>query len=95
MRTFQRGVHDGIVLDDLRDLQWLVLQQDKLQGKYDNLVEFGTTPSGEYSYKHWLFAIPIAATFNLSTANLHLLEQDDFLGNPENRVLVDFPLQAK
>ena len=92
MRTFERGVHDAIILDDLRDIQWLVDQQDKLQGKYDNLVEFGTTPSGDYAYKHWLYKIPIVVTFNFTTKNRALLEQDDFIGNPENRLLVDFPL---
>ena len=43
MRRFQRGVHDGLVLDDVRDLQFVVDHQEKLQGKYDHLVEFGLT----------------------------------------------------
>ena len=32
MRTFRRGVHDGIVLDDVRDLLFLEQHQEKLQG---------------------------------------------------------------
>ena len=51
MRTFTRGVHDGIVLDDVRDLQFVADNQDKLQGKYDAMVEFGSTPGGTCAYK--------------------------------------------
>ena len=53
MRTFARGVHDGIVLDDVRDLHFLVDHQDKLQGKYDGFfgVEFGPTPGGQLAYR--------------------------------------------
>lgn len=43
MRQFQRGVHDGIILDDVRDLQFVVEHQEKLQGKYNSLVEFAST----------------------------------------------------
>ena len=32
MRSFTRNFHDGVVLDDLRDLRFLVNHQDKLQG---------------------------------------------------------------
>ena len=35
-----------------------------------------------------LYAVPFVATVNNSTANLHLLEVDDWLGNPGNRVVV-------
>ena len=43
MRRFERSVHDGIVLDDVRDLQFVVEHQEKLQGKYNSLVEFAST----------------------------------------------------
>jgi hypothetical protein len=36
LRNFERGVHDGIVLDDLRDFSFCVRHQEKLQGKVDN-----------------------------------------------------------
>ena len=120
MRNFKRGYHDGIVLDDLRDLNFLVVHQDrgratmwrigrvrgnptyvahggpglvedKLQGKYDGATEFASTPSGQHAYFRDLFAVPVVATANFSTANLHLLDQDDFLANPKNRLLVPFP----
>ena len=90
LRQFRRGHHDGIVLDDIRDLQFLVAQQDKLQGKYTP-VEFGTTQGGTCAYQLDLFATPIVATFNGSTVGQELLDTDDFLANPKNRVLVSWP----
>jgi len=51
MRAFTPGTHDGLVLDDVRDLDFLVQHQEKLQGKYDYHVEFGSTPGGQLSYE--------------------------------------------
>ena len=65
--------------------------QDKLQGKYDGPTEFGSTPGGQLAYYKDLFAVPIVDTANGSTANAQLLEQDDFLANPKNRLLLHFP----
>ena len=91
MRQFDRDVHDGIVLDDLRDLRFLVTHQDKVQGKYNAEVEFASTPGGGLAYFRDLYAVPVVATCNYSTVNLDLLETDDFLGHPENRTLIRFP----
>ena len=87
-RTFTRGVHDGVILDDVRDLQFVVDHQEKVQGKYDALIEFGSTPGGHLSFHLDLFAVPVVVTANLTTQNLH------FLGRPQNRVVVRFPLPA-
>ena len=46
MRKFVSGVTDGLILDDVRDLQFVVDHQKKLQGKYDCTVEFGSTAGG-------------------------------------------------
>ena len=46
MRAFDWSFHDGIILDDVRDLDFLAQQQDKVQGNYDVQVEFATTPAG-------------------------------------------------
>jgi hypothetical protein len=92
MRLFSRAAHDGLILDDVRDLQFLVNHQEKLQGKYDCLVEFASTPGGALSYKKDLFAIPIVVTANETTRNLNYLETNDFLGHAGNRVVVNFPL---
>ena len=91
MREFERGRHDGIVLDDLRDLSFLVQHQEKLQGKYNGLVEFASTPGGQCAFARDLFAVPVVATANYSTANLNLLDKDDWLGNRGNRVFLRFP----
>ena len=39
-----------------------------------------------------LFAVPIVATINNITKNRHLLESDDWLSNPGNRVLLSWPV---
>ena len=88
MRQFKRGVHDGLVLDDVRDLVFLVNHQEKLQGKYDCLVEFGSTAGGTCAYHCDLFGVPVVATVNYSTKHLEYLECHDWLANPGNRVVV-------
>ena len=77
MRQFKRGHHDGLVLDDVRDLQFLVNHQEKLQGKYDCLVEFGSTAGGTCAYHRDLFGVPVVATINFSTKNLQADQQID------------------
>ena len=88
IRDFDRQLHDGIVLDDLRDFQFLVRHQEKMQGKVDRVVTFAETPSGGYAYKRWLWKVPIVVTGNFTTKNPGLLETDDFLGHSDNRVVV-------
>ena len=90
MRAFDRSKHDGIVLDDVRDLTFLVQHQEKLQGKYDYSPEFASTPGGQCSFQKDLFAVPIVATINNSTKNLKLLLTDDFLAHEGNRVYVKY-----
>ena len=50
----------------------------------------GVTPGGHLSYQKDLFAVPVVVTANLTTANRSFLSDNDYLGNPENRVVVDF-----
>ena len=88
MRQFSRKQHDGIVLDDIRDFAFLVRNQDKLQGKSDGVVEFASTPGGQLAFTKWLHRAPVVVTANFTTKNRGLLNDDDFLGNAENRVLV-------
>ena len=64
MRTFQRAEHAAIILDDVRDVTFLAQHQDKLQGKYDALVEFASTPGGQCAYTKDLFCTPIIVTIN-------------------------------
>ena len=89
MRAFKRGYHDGIVVDDVRDLSFVVQHQEKFQGKYSEPVEFGSSPCGDYAYNRYLYKIPMVVTINYSTSGRELLHEDDFLGNPKNRVLFE------
>ena len=89
--SFDRKTHDGIVLDDVRDLRFLTENQDKIQGKYNVELEFGVTPGGQCKYEKYLFRIPIVATLNYSTLNLEFLESHDWLGKAGNRGCRAFP----
>ena len=64
--------------------------QDKLQGKYDTLLEFASTPGRQCKYSKYLFKVPIVATANYSTKNLNFLETHDWLSKPGNRTVVHF-----
>ena len=88
MRLFDRKVHDAIILDDVRDLNFLVQNQEKIQSKYDARIEFGSTPGGQCAFDRWLWKVPLVVTANFSTSGLDLLEKDDFLSNPSSRVVV-------
>ena len=90
LRDFDRKRHDGLVLDDLRDLAFLTENQDKIQGKYNVQLEFGITPGGQCKYEKYLFRVPIVATLNYSTQNLSFLETHDWLSKAGNRVVVHF-----
>jgi hypothetical protein len=94
MRRFSKKINDGLILDDVRDLEFVVRHQDKLQGKYDHRAEFGTTPGGTCAFSRDMFATPVVVTINYTTKNLHYLETNDFLGNTGNRTVVTFPLSV-
>ena len=83
-RELDRTIHDGLILDDCRDLAFLCEHQEQLQGRYSGTVELGTTPCGDYAYDVDFFRLPIVVTVNNSTRNLSLLSTDDFVANPEN-----------
>jgi len=89
MRDFRRGHHDAVVVDDVRDLDFVVQNQEKFQGKYSEPVEFGSSPCGQNAYKRYLYKIPMVVTVNYSTTGLDLLHRDDFLGKEQNRVLFE------
>jgi hypothetical protein len=89
LRRFKRNVHDGLVLDDVRDLTFLVENQEKLQSKYDAKLEFGTTPSGQHAFFKWLWRVPLVVTANYTTKSRELLQTDDFLANTDNRTVVE------
>ena len=89
LRNFRRKHHDGIVLDDMRDFYFCVRHQEKLQGKVDTTAEFASTPSGQHAFSKWLWRVPVVITANYTTRNRDLLQNNDFLGNSDNRVVVE------
>jgi hypothetical protein len=94
MRAFDRKQHDGVILDDVRDLAFVSNHQEKLQGKYNAPVEFGSTLGGTCAFFRDLFAVPCVVTVNYSTKNLGFLDCHDWLGKDVNRVVVQFPLTS-
>ena len=88
MRQLDRELHDGIVFDDVRDLDFLVQHQHAMQGKPGEEVWFAETEGGTRAYSKNLFKLPMVATANKSTKNQQFLETDDFLGHPKNRVVL-------
>ena len=90
MRVFDRSLHDALVLDDVRDFNFLESHQEKLQGLDDAIIEFASTTGGTRAFYNWLWRIPIVVTANYSTRNLHFLDDHDFFGREENRVVVHF-----
>ena len=89
MRQLNRKVHDGVVLDDVRDLSFLHFHQEKLQGK-DSLVEFASSPCGKEAYRKDLYCLPIVVTVNNDTKNLEYLRTKDFLSNRRNVLVLSF-----
>ena len=90
MKQLDRAVHDGLVLDDLRDLQFLHDNQEKLQGKYNRPVVLFNTPGGELAFTVDLYRLPIVFTVNNSTKNLEYLRTHDFCKKRENVRLLCF-----
>ena len=91
MVEFKRGTHDALILDDVRDLDFLVTHQEKLQGKYDGRIEFATTQGGTCFYTKFLFKIPTVVTINFTTKNRSYLQSNDWLSKPQNRVVLEWP----
>ena len=90
MKKLDRSVHDGLVLDDLRDLRFLEDNQEKLQGKYNRPVELFNTPGGELAVTLDLFRLPMVFTINNDTKNLGLLKTSDFLKKRRNVCVLSF-----
>ena len=90
MKKLDREVHDGLVLDDLRDLAFLEANQEKLQGKYNRPVELFNTPGGELAVTLDLYRLPMVFTINDDTKNLSLLQTSDFMSLRENVRVLNF-----
>ena len=89
MRRFDTTV-DGLVLDDVRDLNFLSRNQDILQSK-NAPVEFGQSMTGRDSYRRNLHATPIVLTTNFTCKNLQFLVEDDYCSKSSNVKVMRFP----
>ena len=90
MKKLDRSAHDGLVLDDVRDLRFLEENQEKLQGKYNRPVELFNTPGGELAVTLDLYRLPMVFTINNDTRNLNLLKTSDFLKKRKNVRVLSF-----
>ena len=90
MKKLDRSVHDGLVLDDVRDLRFREDNQEKLQGKYNRPVELFNTPGGELAVTLDLFELPMVFTIKNDTKNLELLQTSDFFKKRQNVRVLSF-----
>lgn len=90
MRKFDHKIHDGLILDDVRDLAFLSDNQDKVQGSYHTVVEFASTAGGTCAYFKDLYKVPVVVTVNNDTNNLDYLATHDFLSKKENVHFLSF-----
>ena len=90
MKTLDRSVHDGVFLDDIRDLRFLEENQEKLQGKYNRQVELFNTPGGELVVTLDLFWLPMVFTINNGARNADLLKTSDFRKRRANVHVLSF-----
>ena len=88
LRAYDRRVHDGIVVDDVRDMKFVTDHQHVFQSKYSKRTEFASSPCGTQAFNLYLFKTPWVVTANMSTKNLHFLETNDFLSKASNRTLL-------
>ncbi len=95
MRTFSRKKHGAIVLDDVRNMDFLTDHQHILQSKYDDdEIPFASTPGGTCEYTKYLYRVPFIVTANPSTENLDYLHSHPWLGNAANRLVLELKEDA-
>ena len=73
------------------DAQFLRDHQEKLQARYNGVVEFASTLGGQCAYHHDLYRVPVVVTVNNDTSNLNLLYTDDWMS--KNVVIAHYPPQ--
>ena len=91
MKKSNREKHDSLVLDDVRDLELLASHQEKCQASSHRAIEFASTQGDICSNHRYLCRVPIVATVNFRTANLHYLHKHDWLSHEANRVITEWP----
>ena len=74
LKSYRRGQHRAILLDEMRDPQFLVDNKKALQSHVDG-AELGQSPTQQYVYNVFLWRTPIIITTN--NFNLEILAPAD------------------
>eukprot|EP00660_Eupelagonema_oceanica_P002350 gene2350-2792_t len=87
LREF-RPKHGGFIVDNVYDVEWLVLMQEKIQGK-DRPIGFGESPTGKFGYMVDLYCKLHVFIVTPATRNLNLLNDaahggDQWMANRGN-----------
>jgi hypothetical protein len=88
MREFRLGFHDLLLFDDVRDIYWIVKNQEKLQAHIDKRVSFCETKANQLAYMRRLWKTPHVITINDTTENLEMLVTNGFVKRPTNCIFV-------
>lgn len=95
MRSYSRKSHKSVVLDDVRDLEFLSEHQHVLQSSWeDDAITFASTAGGTREYSKYLYRTPFIVTVNPSTKNLDYFQTHSFLSKPENCVVFELTEKA-
>ncbi len=87
LADFDRRAHAGVLLDGVGDALFLKRHRESLQGR-PKLVKGAKSATNVYSYSYSFSGRAVVATFDLSGRNLHQLDNDHWLSNRENVLLL-------
>ena len=68
LKSFDRDVHDGLVLDNVNSWGQLLLWRAVLQAR-NAKSKGGQSATNVYSYTQYLFGVPVVATVDLDAAD--------------------------
>lgn len=73
LKSFDRDVHDGLVLDNVNSWGQLLLWRAVLQAR-NAKSKGGQSATNVYSYTQYLFGVPVVATVDLDAPDAHLVD---------------------
>ena len=74
LKSFDRDVHDGLVLDNVNSWGQLLLWRAVLQAR-NAKSKGGQSSTNVYSYTQYLFGVPVVATVDLDAPDAHLVDK--------------------
>lgn len=87
MSELDNRKHAGVILDGVGDALMLKQNREALQGRPKE-CRGGKSATMVYSYGFSLFKRAVVATFDLSAQNLALFEEDHWLSNEQNVIVL-------